>query len=127
MTDVSDGTICHVCLEVDTALVREAHDGKFHEALFKASCTQSPRDFAAEQRELLKVEAAQKTLLHVVDIGIKTLLSMQGLPELIAAGDELELRLLLCKVEPKSPILIKTESNISDTVNGQPQASASAA
>lgn len=110
MTDVSEGCICHVSLRVEAGLVRSSHNGEMYRLLEKAARTGAAEDFQAEEREHDKIAGARTLLMKVVDIGIRTLLSMDKLDQLVAADDSLELRLLLCRV-PKLHPQVQADAN----------------
>jgi hypothetical protein len=106
MALVSDGCIAHVCLGLDTPDVMAAHDGKYYqlvEKVSKANGGSIAKAVAAEEAEYERVQAAQNKIIEKVVIAMRTLLTLQKLPEMIAADDKLEVRLLLChRINPLS-------------------------
>ena len=105
MTLVSDGCIAHVSLKLKTADVRAAHDGELYRLLEKATAcknrSESMKYFEREQIESEKVKVAQEEIMKLARIGLRTLLCMEALPGMIDENSNLELRLLLCRVEPQ--------------------------
>lgn len=105
MTLVSDGCIAHVTLKVERQHVLDANDRHLYELLEKAVRRKDFGLFAQEAEAEAKVEAARDRLLELTRMGMRTLLSMD-LPDHIRADDSLELRLLLCRIEPASDACI---------------------
>jgi hypothetical protein len=105
MMNVSDGCIAHVGLRLDTPDVMAAHNGKYYQLLEKVSKADAVRlakAMAAEQAEYDRLQSANNKIMDLVKIGMKTLLSMERLPEMLAVDDKLEVRLLLCRSNPLS-------------------------
>jgi hypothetical protein len=96
MTLVSDGCICHVSLRVPPADIIESHDGDVYRLLEKVVAGDRGA-LNASMRAEESVDAARKRVMKLVTIGMRTLLSMEKLPDLITCDDHLELRLLLCR------------------------------
>jgi hypothetical protein len=105
MTNISDGCIAHVSLKLKTADVRAAHDGEVYRLLEKAAASrsfaESTKYFEREQIESEKVKVAQEEIMKLASLGLRTLLCMEVLPDMIDENSKLELRLLLCRVEPQ--------------------------
>jgi hypothetical protein len=103
MTLVSDGCIAHVSLRLKTNEVRAAHDGEVYRLIRKANAARSRpemmRHLAQEEIEHEKMKVAQEAIVELARIGLRTLLCMEALPTMIAPDSQLELRLLLCRLE----------------------------
>ena len=103
MTLVSDGCIAHVSLKLKTADVRAAHNGESIRLLEKGvecrSRAESMKYFEREQIESEKIKIAQEEIMKLARIGLRTLLCMEALSDMIDENSKLELRLLLCRVE----------------------------
>ena len=98
MTLVSDGCLCHVSLRVPASDIIGSHDGHVYRLLERIAAGQMDcidKQLAAE----IALESARGRVSDLVRIGMRTLLSM-GTDPLVGPGDHLELRLLLCRVEP---------------------------
>lgn len=105
MTNVSDGCIAHVSLKLKTEDVRAAHDGKVYRLLEKATACKSHAEsmkyFELERLESEKVEVAREEIMKLAHLGLKTLLCMKMLPRMMDRDSKLELRLLLCRIDPQ--------------------------
>jgi hypothetical protein len=99
--DVSTGAICHVSLRIDAKEALAAHDGEIYRILEKMTDSKHDARFnklAAEEQKLHdSVDAARKKINDLAAIGLHTLFSM-GKEPVVNHSDQLELRLVLCRV-----------------------------